>query len=221
MQQITQTLNTNNFLSASVEVGHFYVDPTNYENQDNDDIHALSLDIGTTLVHNLKNSGISVSTLLFIDDLHTSDKYNSTSLDSIVDTHLAEYKSQGFIPDQIVYETTLIQDAYKILHKLPKIEKKSNGSMLLKQFDSEGSYVNRFRLLDASGNPSCALLDATLYEHKWNMQQNQGVCITVLPINYEDQQNKTKYVLKQAGIFVPILNLYFDSQGILSVDFDY
>lgn len=230
-QQINQILSTHNLSSAYVEMGHFYVDHSYLPNQDTE-MHSQGIDFGTYLVDDLKQHGIKVSTMVFIDDLHTTRYFNHQDIPTLVDNRLAEYKSRGFEPDITVYEKSLVDPAKKLMLVLLEkdAERKNKKKILqtvpeskvifMKHFDSQGSF-DRFHLLNGYGIPTCELLDAALYIEKNKMMSEGGICMTVLPVSYQNQQYRTKAILKQAGIAIPILDLYFDKEGTLSVDFDF
>ncbi len=190
--------------SALIEGGHLYA------NEELTDIHYTSTQIALKVSASLREMGLATTLCAFIDD------YNAPDTSATV--NLARLEAQGFSPDVVFREKDYQDSAHAILATLVGCNRakarSSTGDWHLK----DDSFA---KLMTSHGRPTCALLDAALYCHK--QATYGGVCVTVLPDThaYRTQQNNTKTILRAAGKSIPLLNIYFMSQDLLSLDFDY
>lgn len=222
LNSVSQLVSDSGFTSIVMEAGHFYVDPTGFESSDNAIVHEISATIGVMASNNLRKLGMNIMTLLFVDDLHAHKPQTPESVTHTLDTKLEQYDNLGFQPDKIIFETALKEDALNFVGELPPERiKKKKKQVIFKRFDPLGKWEGNITLIDEFGKPSCALLDAVLYQKKSQLINQKGICITVLPLEYSSQQDKTKIILQSAGYKIPILNIYFTTDKKLSVDFDY
>lgn len=200
-EQLSQVINPNSYKYALVEAGHFYGDkPLNSEQQ-------LGVMVGQTVINALTDMGLQVTPCLLIDDYNAPDIYGVENLEAL--------KEKGFVPSVIYRERSMIPRANSILSQL-EIANKTKIRRGAKYF-KDGFKI----LVSEQGKYSCALLDAALYAEKY--QDFGGVCVTILPdtYTYRIQQQTTKSILKGCDVVVPILNVYFKQDGLVSLDFDY
>lgn len=198
---LSQITNITTFKRALVEAGHFYA------NQSLSGEHKLGIKIGQIAVNTLAEMGLQVTPCILIDDYNSPDLYSQENL--------AVLEQEGFVPQVIYKEKDLIPKAQGVLRLLEAANKvkPKHGAKYFK----EGFKI----LVSDQGQYSCALLDAALYADKY--QTFDGVCVTVLPENWinQTQQQTTKAILKGAGIVIPILNVYFNGVGSISLDFNF
>lgn len=186
---------------ALVEAGHFYADnPVGQE-------HQLGIRVGQAVTSALSELGLEVATCLLVDDYNVPDLYSSANV--------SRYTEWGYVPDHVYRERDLAPEANIILQMLTdrgKVKKQKNGRVHL---TVEGYPL----LVDAnrSMNPlSCALLDSVLYAKK--LKEHGGLCVTVIPQQFAVQQVVTRKILSAAGFNVPILNVYYDRNGLVHVE---
>lgn len=186
--------------TASVEAGHFYANETIGHEQE------IGVEVGKAVLEVLSEIGIKATTCLLIDDYHAHDT------GGIIEGNVKQLGKLGFVPEMVFSEKRMISEAWGILGdltKLGKVKDKRDGRRFLKD--------GWIHLADTI-YPTCSLMDAALYKTKHGMFS--GVCVTVLPGSYIDQQEKTKQILKSAGLKIPILNVFFNSEGKVSLEFE-
>lgn len=199
-EHLSQVINPNKYKSALVEAGHFYGNkPLDAEQQ-------LGIQVGRTVTSALLETGLHVTPCLLIDDYNAPDIYS--------ETNLAALKKQGFVPAVIYKERDMISGAKNILNLLD-FANKTKVKHGVKYF-KDGFKI----LVSEQGKYSCALLDAALYVEKH--QKYGGVSVTVLPETYayRVQQQATKSILRACDIAIPILNVYFNQEALVSFDFN-
>lgn len=194
---------------ACVEAGHIYTDETPSLS------HEIGAMVGANFCTELERMGIVVQRMLFVDD------YNATSND----LNLADYSSllskHGFAVDRTVMESTLREDAEKVIARLQAssmAELNRNGAVILKKNQKREKTIVLQKSSSTGGGPACAALDAALYLLK---AREAGLCVTVLHQQWKDQQEGVKKVLKALGENVPILEVYYSDDGDIEVEFDY
>lgn len=96
------------------------------------------------------------------------------------------------------------QTKSKILLNVPA---RNEGVVLLRKDSGEGI-------------PSCALLDAGCYGLKGRYFPD-AIHVTVLPENYQKQQEETHEVMKAWGIDIPIINVFVGNNGNQQVKFNF
>lgn len=197
--------------SALVEAGHIYagLQPEATE--------VMGLEIGSHVKSVLSELGMSVSTMLFVDD------YNRTGdIDSTIKSTISYGDELGFSPGEIVLEKDLVQKAEELIVKLSgtgaTVIRKSRIRFLVGR-SKDGRY-DYYIDLKVGPKYTCEVLDAALYLEKAE-KTNNGLLVTVLPDGYKQQQKKTKDLVRAAGCNAPILNVYYNNAGKIEVDFDY
>ncbi|MBI2572360.1 hypothetical protein HYV86_00710 [Candidatus Woesearchaeota archaeon] len=173
-----------------VEAAHIYT----YEKPGLD--HFKSAQIGARMCDYFRNLGAQVTPLLFVDDYNTRFEQKDEVLD--VEKYVKQITKAGFEPQRIVYEKDLVPQAQEYLEQLIQegyAKQHPNGSMILVK--------GNVKLYDPTiERYSCSLLDASLYAQKLS---EAAACVTILPKEYEKQQDATKLILKKLG---------FDTGGI-------
>lgn len=181
-----------------VEAAHIYTDQTPSEEQS-----AGVLVAGTIL------EAISppVRRLLFIDDFHPTE----STLD--IKAYQEWLVNLGYPVDQTLFESVLVSDAHQLLAKIKEVVPKKKLSYpkndVWQSSPSIGLWTPRGKisLITGQGDPSCSLLDASLYLKKAEMGE---IALTVLPQCYLPQQLDTIALLAKAGHVLPIINVFFD-----------
>lgn len=204
---LQQEINSLNIQSQQVivEAGHIY------SGEKVSDEHQMGLMIGRCVAEVLEEIGLEVSTMLFIDDYNGSGESQET-----LSLYQESLNSIGFEPKEIVYETsltTMANDLILDLKRKGKVKKIKERDCLLA--GSQG-LIDLWR----NGKYSCSILDAALYLTK-AQKSDGGLLVTVLPKSYREQQRKTKLILSAMQFNTPILNVYFNADGKIEVDFDY
>lgn len=167
-----------------VEAAHVYADETDWSGQID------GARIGAEIAKEIGQSGALVRKMLFVDDFHPTKKL----LD--LEAFLSEIRGVGFNPDEIVYESGLVEDADEIAEEMARLnlaKKRENGSIEFKHINGA---THRIGLKKKDGKPTCTALDAALYLRKLH-EHDQAV--TVLPKSWEPQQEHTKGVLDLVG----------------------
>lgn len=207
MRNQLEILPRSGFSTAIVEAGQFYAD-TPFSRQD-----ALGLEIGKQATGLLVEMGINVTRCVLVDDYNAEDIHSEENLMRI--------REVGFEPSIVYRERACTPGATQIFDQL----RDSNQAKLKKKTASWHLKHSSFaKLKDNEGKFSCALLDAALYRQKQN--DFGGACVTILPLvdgvrDYTKQQEYTRAILKSANISVPVLNIFYDTSGNVSVDFDF
>lgn len=195
--------------TACVEAAHIYTDEQPGLE------HQMSAVIGTNVSRILEEMGVDVNRMLFVDDFNADSK----------DLDIHEYESfitkHGFIPDVVVMETTLVEDAKEIVRVLEGLgltEVNKNGATILKKKEKREKEVVLKKSPSLGSVPACSALDAALYIKKF---EHSGVCVTVLHERWKNQQDSVKRVITALGMEIPVLDVYYSDTGDVSVDFDY
>jgi len=178
-----------------VESGHVYLHPQYLEREDHEMITEEELQgvkVGLLVQQLLLEAGVSVQTMLFVDDLH-GNRGNEAETEIKRQDVLAHFNSIGFSPDQVVYEQALMTSAAHLYGRL--VQKgviKSGDRYLPEQYGSIQLYTEVDKL------PTCALIDAALYLKKMGPARDRAT-ITVLPDHYLKQQDQVRYILGAVG----------------------
>jgi hypothetical protein len=191
--------------SVNVEAGHFYSDLQLRE------IDVMGIRIGNNVVSLMQELGLHVGRCVLVDDFHAEDIYTTSNLQQMA--------GHGFLPDVVYMEGSFQDQARSLLTTLEQRGhvKEKKGRKLLKA-------DNIPMLQKENGDLSCSILDAAVYIAKHDTFG--GIQVTVLPEedegkNYRRQQSYTKAILEKAGVSIPILDVFYDIDGTVSVDFDY
>lgn len=201
-EHITKQLVTNQ--PALVEAGHFYA------NEAFGPEHKASIALGLHVLKQLDSLGITGIPCLFIDN------YNAKGSLELEEANIAIIKDQGFVPHEIFHEADMEEKAENLLSQL---EQKGKVSYQQSR-DIKRLKANPPQVLKEENKLNCALLDSAFYIEKFN--KYKSLCITILPERLKSQQHAVKAILKVLEIKIPILDVYFDKQGIISsVDFEY
>lgn len=195
---------------ACVEAGHIYTDEIPSRR------HEIGAIVGKNVSSVLEGMGIRVQRMLFVDD------YNAQSQDLDISGYKSSISRHGFVPDQLIFESSLTKEAEKVIAALEEqnlTQADRNGTIILKK-DRKGEQTVVLRKSPKKGaTPACAALDAALYLKK---SAQADMCVTVLHSEWKDQQDKVKKVLKALGKDnTPILEVYYTDDGEIEVDFDY
>jgi len=165
-----------------VEAGHIYT------NEQPGLEHEQGAACGKFLSNYLEVFGADVEKWLFIDDYNPKFDNKPEILD--VGDYLSALNGWGFPPDEIVYESGLVDHAKDVLEYLQKhcfAGLHNNGKIVL--------HKGNIQLYDPGKDEyMCALLDACLYLEK--LERSDG-CVTVLDQQYSAQQKGTLTILKK------------------------
>lgn len=199
------------FSSSVIEGGHFYVDSSQSILNGQDFISATQ---GIEIVKKLYERNEGNVVWWFIDDFHTEEDHINGKA-----TYDTLSKAWGEIQPVIVYEAEpeLHDEALALVTRIPddkKLEYKKS-TVLKGEFDSNYGLVKKQK--DGSIIPSCNLLDAALYIRKFTYLKEKGGCITVLPEEYVKQQRAVLAILDALNQEIPIINVYFDKEGKISL----
>ncbi len=185
---------------AVVECGHFYTGKPFDEGQE------FGVGIGLNIAQQLEVAGLTVEKWLFVDDFHgAATEYSA---------EIGQLANWSFEPNKIVSEAEQTGLAL-VLHDLLRLR----GVIEPGQIDLPW-WQGGVRLIynhSQYTNPSCELIDASLYIEKLGPNKDR-LCVTVLPDFYKEQQEKTRKILRAYGLFKPlIMVIYFDVEsGILT-----
>lgn len=192
-----------------VEAAHIYTDEVPGFK------HQLGAVIGANVCRILGGMGVDVQRMLFVDD------FNAVSNDLSLSEYGEFIGEHGFTPDIVVMESTLVDDANRLIGQLEEAgltERNRNGATVLKKNNKRDKDIVLVKSPIMGSIPACNALDAALYLRKF---ETAGVCVTILDKQWQDQQNSVKKVLKALGKDIPILEVYYLENGEIEVDFDY
>lgn len=183
-----------------VEAAHIYADQQPCAEQ------AVSASIAAEIGFNL---GKPMHRMLLVDDYHPMAK--TLELDSYIDW----LSGQGYSTDEVIMESSLVQDAQELLEQIKQSVPKKK--IALSKGDgwkpSLGlglwTRMGKIPLLTSYGRPSCELLDAALYLKKSQLSET---CLTILPNHYISEQSRTQAILGSIGHRISLVNIYFDPQ---------
>lgn len=182
-----------------VEAAHIYINETPNEE------HFFCAQLGAQLANALSQNGFKPTRMLFVDDYHPRIDQVAFSLK----TYIEKLTDEGFPPDEVVMESTLVKPAFCLMRSLPGERVKKNGRLYLRK--------PNLALMDDDGTISCNLLDATLYLDKF---RNFHYSITVLPESYKGQQRNVKKLLQVFGqTDFPAANVYYSQDKVVKVNF--
>lgn len=195
MNRIIEFVRKNDIRSVCIEAAHIYSDEkVNTE-------HLQSAKLGAELSKLLDSEKVLVKNMLFIDDYHPKSHILN------INEYLDMLVSQGFIPDLVVWEKDLALMATNLTYSLNGQTQKEAGRISL--------IKPNLTLINADGELSCNILDATLYASKFSLFQ---LSITVLPATFKGQQKNVRKVLKALGYdTTPMANVFFESDGNINV----
>lgn len=177
-----------------IEAGHIYA------NESPGLEHKLGAEWGSFLSQYLKVFGATVDKWLFIDDYNPSYEDKPLVLDQ--PSYLAMLTSLGFKPDNIIYETAMVEkakDALSYLIDQDYTSVQNDGSIILQK--------DRILLYNPENEKyMCSLLDACLYMEK---MKHADICMTVLESQYIPQQKGTLTILKKLGVDTDKITPFF------------
>ena len=172
--------------------------------------------IGANLASELEKSlpsSAKVENMLFVDDYNVEQ----TTLD--LPSYISTISKEGFAPQTIIRESEMIDQAKEIVKTLDEkglIKERTlqDGTDVIEFIDKENNKLVRLTQEERNGEEckySCSLLDTVAYTKKF---EKADVAVTVLPKSYEEQQIKTKQILKALG-YDPsrVVNIYFDEKA--------
>jgi len=208
MSEILQPITNAGFSSVNLEAGHFYSDiPLR-------PIEEQGIKIGVSVAGALNDIGIHVTPIVLVDDFHAPDTHTTPNL--------LKMSELGFVPARVFKEAEYVDEAMRIFGDI-----KDRGKVRYRS----GKNVHSLRaegnpdLIKANGDQSCSLLDAAVYSVRH--RELGGICLTVLPLtdgsrNYERQQDYVIKILQASGREIPILNVFYNEEGEITVgDFDF
>jgi len=176
---------TNHRPTVCIEAAHFY---TSYTPED---IQVKCLEgarIGGWYAQAFKSGGFTVDTMLFVDDYNPQFEDKPVGIVT-VKQYLEQLEKVGFVPEKVVYESSLAQRAQEILEQLKK-----EG----KCYEAKGEWTLSSNIeLKKGEHLSCALLDAVLTERKL---QEADLVVNVLPAFWKSQQKNMTKVAKAIGL---------------------
>lgn len=206
LPQLTEGLvrqfQTSGIQSVSLEAGHLYADDS-LDDSKTRTVCSMQFAIGKQLYDALTQQGISVQTVVFIDDYNAEESL----LDVDAYTHFAG--ECDFAPDNVLYESDFVDPALALCHEL-----ESSGDAIWKPRDSykqlllkkNHKSLGRVELARSpnTGNTklSCTSLDTALTMQKW---KQADAAVTILPTgdnhhHYLKQQKRVHHVLQQLAV---------------------
>jgi len=199
--------------SVLVEAAHVYGYQTLEE------MHLHGAQIGAKVVSLVNDLGLAAKAMLFVDDYNWHQQPSPKSYIQNPETFHNAYLEKGFKIDTFAHEAILAAQAEAwvtsyIAEGIFKVNKK--GVFLPLGHDGILWIVKKNHLNEAKF--TCEALDALCYINKSKLAD---LLITVLPVHYTKQQDRTKLLLKKLGYRLPILNIYFEENGDLNLDFEY
>ncbi|MBL7150907.1 hypothetical protein ISS86_03175 [Candidatus Microgenomates bacterium] len=212
--------------SVCVEAAHVYVGESFSEE------HKLGAEIGADILAHLADLGIKSCAMLFIDDLPEHNKQlNPGCYSQDPEGFQASLNDHGFCPEKFVLESSLVQGAQILINKLEfkgiaKSRKRKSYAIgerrkVFPRFAPSAPggglfYLERVDMFNDT-TPVCAVLDAALYLEKL---RESDVCITVLSDSYKKEQERAKFLVRALGNKQTIINVYFNEEGEIDIDFD-
>lgn len=179
-----------------IEAGHIYT------NEQPSLEHKIGATWGNLLSNYLELFGAEIKQWLFIDNYNPL--FEDKPQDLSIENYVKELSQTGFIPDKIVYEADLINQAKEIINYL---EKKNYAGKHKK--DKTALYKGKVLLYDSEKDKyMCSLLDACLYLKKLEQADS---CITILDKKYIHQQKGTLAILKKLDVEVNKIFPFFYS----------
>lgn len=212
-EQLHEIIGKTNASHALVEAAHVYV----YQKVTTE--HLQSAAIGAVAVNAIASAGTHVEAMLFVDDYNIHEPVGPESYEHNKETYMTRIGEQGYLPSLFLWEKAVAQEAPQWLaaaleDKRIKQNKKgiflplgSQGVLWLAKADNLGMHY------------SCDALDALAYVKKSHL--GADLLVTVLPEGYRSQQSKTRQVLSALGYSLPIVNIYFDPEQNIQVEFHY
>lgn len=204
------------YTHAVIEAGHQYAD-SRFSPVGEKDLYLSKM--GKEIAMEIRESFMLPSSLWwFIDELHCSpDGIDKSFIENLRDMN----KKTGFNPEVTIFESNknLQDEALSLIERIPEehLLKYRKGVSLIR--DGQSNYLLCQK--DKNKNlydPKCCLIDAALYVKKWDTTKREGVCITILPNVYEDQQDTTKLILERADFSIPIVNIYYTHSGVVAIE---
>ena len=192
-----------------VEAAHIYTDeqPTRK--------HEQGAEIGGRVASFLAGMGLDVQRMLFVDDL------NAHSQDLDLSSYQSMISERGFSPDVLIMESTLQEDADEIIRSLQDTghtETNKHGAIILKKPYKRAKEIVLKKSPGRGETAACAALDAALYLKK---REGAGISVTVLHEEWREQQEDVRRVLEALGVDIPVLEIYYDDEGEVEVEFDF
>lgn len=221
----------------SIEAGHIYA-PDQYRRpskirrfEDNfsgegevvDESTDHGLRIGRKLREELLQKGLLIQQILFIDDVSPREKQR-LSADSwrwelfIQRSSQQILNSQKDIPFHIYQEHTFIQSASRMVEELKEAVATSEDARISSNeralIFGTGKSRENIKLVGYSKEfpelPSCEVLDLCVYLEKFKDSEET---VTVLPLDYEAQQERVHQLLQLLKIPTPVTLIFYDNEG--------
>jgi|SRR3989344_3949917 len=192
-----------------VEAAHIYTDeePTIK--------HAMGAEIGGKVASFFTQMGIDVQRMLFVDD------FNAHNQDLDLPSYQRMISERGFSPDLLVMESTLEEEADSIVRSLQDnghTEINKHGAVILKKPYKRAKEIVLKKSPGRGETAACAALDAALYIRK---NERAGISVTILHEEWREQQEDVRRVLEALGVDIPVLEIYYDDEGEVEVEFDF
>lgn len=205
-----------------IEAGHYYVDQT-FSPLGKEDINMATL--GASLAGKLKDRlRKPVSLWWFVDELHinlktqTNNGLNGTEHFDV----RKRYRENGFSPHVVVFESepALQNEALELVSRIPidRVQKYRKGISLIRGYGLSNYILCERDKHGGLTTPKCSLIDAALYLRKWRVTEEEGICVTILPDVYRDQQATTRLILDSIGFSVPVMSVFFDQDHKITYD---
>lgn len=179
LEELNEKLNSKKITNITLEGGHIYANETPNES------HYTQARLISLLHGHLVKSGRNVKNMLLVDD------YNGKPVSLDVDAYILKCHKQGWLIDEVYYESDMVSMAdvvLETLEKIGKLVKEKNGFTMER---AGGIHL----LQSATGKYSCALLDAAFSLIKFKQPRAQYI-INVLPKKYKFQQARVKKILR-------------------------
>jgi len=128
---------------------------------------------------------------------------------------------KGFSPDLLVMESTLEEEADSIVRSLQDnghTEINKHGAVILKKPYKRAKEIVLKKSPGRGETAACAALDAALYIRK---NERAGISVTILHEEWREQQEDVRRVLEALGVDIPVLEIYYDDEGEVEVEFDF
>lgn len=187
--------------SVCIEAGHIYRD------QKPNEEHFQGFSVGSDICCRLLVAGIKPYRMVFIDD------YNPEKDIFCLRGYLSVARGHDFEPHEIVWESSLEEEARAIVDRLLSRE------LAIKNGEGVFTAKGHVRLQFPNGRLSCCVLDAALYLRRF---ARHDFSITVLPRNsrqsYKDQQKGVRRILRLLGHEqLPMANVFFGENNEITV----
>jgi hypothetical protein len=217
MSELQTYFQQTGYKTALVEAGHFYA------NKEVGDEQEVGVQVGQELIGRLSSLGVRAVPALFIDN------YNASDPGDMVKRNRAVLEGWGWTPGNVLWERQAVGTAMGLIEKLNATENPVTHKPLANQWRNGSCHLewhtprttqhgliydhDDIQLMNREGHLSCPVLDAASHVQRWQTMGQEGVCVTVLPDTYQQQQWEMQQVLRLSGLQVPIINAFYDRQG--------